>query len=34
MPITNDVLKKYLNPVFIETGSGMGDGIRAALDRV
>jgi hypothetical protein len=32
MPITANILKKYLNPVFIETGSGLGDGIQAALD--
>lgn len=32
MPITANILKKYLNPVFIETGSGLGDGIQSALD--
>jgi hypothetical protein len=32
MPITSNILKKYLNPVFIETGSGLGYGIQAAID--
>jgi hypothetical protein len=32
MPITADTLKKYPNPVFIETGSWKGDGVKAALE--
>lgn len=32
MPINANTLKKYLNPVFIETGSGLGDGIQAAIE--
>jgi len=31
MPITKDILRKYPNEIFIETGSHLGDGIRAAL---
>ena len=30
--LTPDVLKKYLNPVFVETGSYKGDGIALALN--
>lgn len=32
MPLTPGLLSKYPNPVFIETGSFVGDGIQAALD--
>lgn len=32
MPINKQILSKYLNPVFIETGSHVGNGIQAALD--
>src|ERR1035437_5376601 len=32
MPITSEILKKYPNTIFIETGSYMGDGIQSALD--
>lgn len=31
MPISTDILKKYLSPVFIETGSFWGQGINCAL---
>jgi hypothetical protein len=32
MPSNTNTFKKYLNPVFIETGSYMGDGIQQAID--
>lgn len=32
MPGNRELFKKYLNPVFIETGSYYGDGIQQALD--
>lgn len=32
MPGDKNLFQKYLNPVFIETGSWHGDGIQAALD--
>lgn len=32
MPLDVTLLKKYINPVFIETGSWIGNGIQAALD--
>ena len=32
MPINRNILKNYLNPVFIETGSLIGLGIQAAID--
>jgi hypothetical protein len=32
MPISKDTLRKYLNPVFVETGMWLGEGIQAALD--
>ena len=32
MPININILKKYLNPVFIETGSFLGNGIQSAID--
>jgi hypothetical protein len=32
MPITAEFLKRFPNPVFIETGSFRGDGVQAALD--
>jgi hypothetical protein len=32
MPITSEILKKYINSIFIETGSHYGNGIQAALD--
>ena len=32
MPSKSENFKKYTNPVFIETGSFMGDGIQQALD--
>jgi hypothetical protein len=31
MPVTADVLRKYPNPAFIETGAYEGDGVQAAL---
>ena len=31
MPANADIFAKYVNPVFVETGSYVGDGIRAAL---
>ena len=32
MPITKEILKNYPNQIFIECGSGKGNGIQAALD--
>ena len=32
MPITTDTLKKFLNPVFVETGTHRGGGVRRALE--
>jgi hypothetical protein len=32
MPINKNILKNYLNPLFIETGSLIGLGIQAAID--
>lgn len=32
MPASTHLFKKYLNPVFIETGANLGDGIQAALE--
>lgn len=32
MPAISDLFKKYINRIFIETGSGAGDGIQSALD--
>jgi hypothetical protein len=32
MPINSEILSKYKNDVFVETGSLIGDGIQAALD--
>lgn len=32
MPAISDLFKKYINGIFIETGSGSGEGIQAALD--
>jgi hypothetical protein len=32
MPGNRELFKKYLNPIFIETGSYYGDGIQQALD--
>ena len=32
MPLTKEILERYLNQVFVETGSNRGDGIQAALD--
>jgi hypothetical protein len=32
MPIRSNILKKYLNQFFVETGSHIGDGIMAALE--
>jgi hypothetical protein len=32
MPGSVELFRKFLNPVFIETGCGLGDGIQAALD--
>ena len=31
MPVINNFFRKYLNPVFIETGSFLGDGIENAI---
>lgn len=31
MPAISDLFKKYINGIFIETGSGSGEGIQAAL---
>lgn len=31
MPVTSDMLSRYLNPVFVETGSWHGQGIKTAL---
>jgi len=32
MPASKELFQKYLNPVFVETGSHLGDGIQLALD--
>lgn len=32
MPIATNILKKYINPVFLETGSHAGEGIQSAID--
>lgn len=32
MPISTEILKKYLSTVFVETGSHTGDGIKSAVD--
>ncbi len=32
MPVSPQVLKKYPNLVFVETGTHLGDGVQAALD--
>jgi hypothetical protein len=32
MPLSSKIVKQYMNRVFVETGSYMGDGIQAALD--
>jgi hypothetical protein len=32
MPATKELFKKYYNPIFIETGAALGDGIQAAID--
>lgn len=32
MPINSSILKRFLNPVFIETGTLRGEGVQAALD--
>jgi hypothetical protein len=32
MPSSIETFKKYLNPIFIETGSWIGDGIQQASD--
>jgi hypothetical protein len=32
MPITSEILKKYPNSTFVETGTNLGDGVKAALD--
>lgn len=32
MPATKEIFAKYLNPVFIETGTYKGDGVQMALD--
>ena len=32
MPLKNDMLRKYLSPCFIETGTYLGDGVQSALD--
>ena len=32
MPLSSTLLQQYPNPVFIETGAYLGDGIQAALD--
>lgn len=32
MPGSTELFRKYINPLFIETGCGIGDGIQAALD--
>jgi hypothetical protein len=32
MPTNTNTLKKYLNPIFMETGCGLGDGIQSALN--
>lgn len=32
MPLKQDTLSKYLSPCFIETGTYLGDGVKAALD--
>jgi hypothetical protein len=32
MPISSDILGKYLSPIFVETGSNRGDGVQAAMD--
>lgn len=32
MPITDLILKKYLNPYFVETGSHVGNGIEVAIN--
>ncbi len=32
MPLATNILKKYMNPVFLETGSHAGEGIQSAID--
>jgi hypothetical protein len=32
MPGSKELFRKYINPVFIETGSGYGNGIQCAID--
>ena len=32
MPIDTSILKRYINPYFIETGSHIGNGIQSAID--
>ena len=32
MPTNKEIFGKYINPVFIETGTNSGDGVQAALD--
>lgn len=32
MPASKEIFEKYRNPIFVETGSHLGDGIQQALD--
>lgn len=32
MPLATNILRKYMNPVFVETGSHAGEGIQSAID--
>lgn len=32
MPATKEIFQRYMNPVFIETGTHKGDGVKLALD--
>ena len=34
MPSTTENFKKYLNNIFVETGSYLGDGIQKAINSV
>lgn len=32
MPLNTDILRSHLNPAFVETGTYLGEGVRAALE--
>jgi len=32
MPLNTDILRSHLNPIFIETGTYLGEGVQAALE--